>query len=175
MRRAGRAAAALGLASILGCATPEYTGRGSLLPQVEQRLLRAARSDGGFQRLWRLDPGFPALGLVKWDSDGAAGNQTSEAPFVELIREELGRVNQAGRRGEEARVSVTLLGFERRGLRRRLTLRYELVGRTTAGTLLWAAYDEIEPSEELRLSAADDDELLLARAITAKFRAAFGL
>jgi hypothetical protein len=175
MPRPWRACLVVVLPWVLGCAAPEYTGRGSQLPAAEQHLLRTSKGTGGFQRLWRLAPGFPALGLVKWDSDRAAGNQSGRATFLDLIREELGRVNQAGRQGEEARVSVTLLGFERRGVRRRLTLRYEFVGRTRSGTLLWAAYDELEPSEEFRSSAADDEELLLARAITAKFRAAFRL
>jgi hypothetical protein len=97
------------------------------------------------------------------------------AGLLQAVRDELGRVNQAERQGEEVRVAVVLVRYGRSGWLRRRTLVYEMCGRTAAGTLLWAAVDELRPSERFRSSVADSESVLLAREITSKFRAAMGL
>jgi hypothetical protein len=171
--------ALLGSAISPGCATSDYNGRGSSLAPQEQRLLRTAGPAGGFRRWWRLAPpgapGFPAVGLVKWDADLPASAAAGHEALLEVIREELGRVNQAERRGDEVRAGVTVLRDGPSGLWGRRHLAYEIVGRTGSGTLLWAAFDEIEPSEAARESLADSDDLLLARALTTKLKMALGL
>jgi hypothetical protein len=162
------------LAVLAGCGATQYTGRNSTLRPAEQALLRRAQPAGGFLRLWRLSPGFPELGLLKWADGNPAPNPGSQL-LLETIREELGRVNQAERRGDEVWVTVTIVRDERRGFFRRRRLAYELVGRTQAGTLLWTAFDEIEPEERARTGLADSDELLFGREITRKLQSAFAL
>ena len=157
-----------------GCGAANLGGRAQLLTAKEHELLTERKADGDFRRWWRLAPA-PAVGLVKWDSDRSTAPGPGQARLLQVIRDELGRVNQAERQGGEVRVAVHLRSYEPRGFLRRRWLLYELVGRTPAGTLLWAAVDEIRPSERYRSSLADGDADLLAREIATKFRRALGL
>src|SRR5688572_27149757 len=97
-----------------GCGAADLGGRAHLLTAREQELLAERKADGEFQRWWQLAPA-PAVGLVKWDSDRSTAPVPSQARLVQLIRDELGRVNQAERQGGEVRVAVHLRSYERRG------------------------------------------------------------
>lgn len=158
-----------------GCATgAAQPAQSSLLDSSERVLLGASHEGAGFSRFWRLDPA-PSMGLVKWDVDNSGTRPGVPRELLQSIRDELGRVNQAERRGVGVVVAVRLEEYETASFWRRACVRYEITGRTSAGTLLWVVQDNLHPRGTDRASLADSDELVLARGIVGKLLGALRL
>jgi hypothetical protein len=161
--------------AVAGCGTSAVpAGPATLLGATERSLLRSGAQAARFIRFWRLDPA-PPVGIMRWDGERSSAAAAVPDELLQLIRDELGRVNQTERQGEPVRVAVRLEAFRSASFWRSPSLRYEITGRTLAGTLLWAAEDEVRSRDSGRSSLADSDDLVLARGVVGKLRAALGL
>ena len=172
-----RRAVLLGVVTVAAaCATtPQFHLGATSLDAREQRAMMAVgrgRADG-FQRFW-LRPKCQ-LGLVKWSV--ARTRAVPEAPvgLLDLIRDEVGRVNARPRGGEVVFVTVAVFAWERRWFGRAPRVGYEIVGRDRAGQVVWMGEDRLVVPRELALNLSEPDELLVAREIGRKLKAELGL
>jgi hypothetical protein len=124
-------------------------------------LLRARRL-----RSWR--PRRQAIGLVQsWEEQSWA---CPEAPpdLLQSIRDELGRLNQPHRNGENVFLAVSVYRFDKGGIWTLPPAYDEVVVRDLRGPTVWAAEDKIEARENLAGSLADTPSAIIAREGSAK-------
>jgi hypothetical protein len=168
---------AAGSLELGGCASgPRFHEGPSALAVNERSTLVAApvkEDPAEFRRCWRR----PALrvGLLKWAEDKAEAVVAAPAGLLQAIRDEVGRLNQGARPGEEAYVTVTVFHWERGFFSRKATASYEVVGRDRAGRLLWVADDRLTASREEATSLLEGDEAVVARRVAGKLQRELGL
>jgi hypothetical protein len=166
------AALVLGLALAGGCASgPRFHEGPTALAYAERpTLLRVPpKQDGsGFRRFWRQPD--VRIGLVKWADDRSSCVWAALADLVQAVRDELGKLNQLARPGDDVFVTVTVFRWDRGFIRHFSDVGYEVVGRDSSGRLLWTADDEIRVSPADRRSLFEGDEATVARALARKLR-----
>ena len=154
-----------------GCAsTGFHEGRTAL--RKEERAYLVARKGvpkTAFERFW-TSPRRPAVGLVQWWEEQSWAWPESPADLLQSIRDELGRLNQSYRRGENIALAVTVYRFEKGGIWARPTAFYEVVVRDLRGQVVWAADDKIEARANLARSLADSPSTIIAREVLRKVR-----
>jgi hypothetical protein len=170
------AALSLMLALLLGaCAGANAFHDGPTgLDHREQRALLAAtrgRPDG-FARFW-LRPRC-RFGLVKWSEEKSRAVKAAPSGLLDLVRDEVGRVNRASGDGETVFVSVTVFHWERRWFGRSPLVGVEVVGRDRAGQVIWMGEDRLAVPRQKALNLAEPDELLLAREVGRKLKLELG-
>ncbi|HEY0714066.1 MAG TPA: hypothetical protein VGF45_15405 [Polyangia bacterium] len=134
----------------------------------EQRALLAAKAGrpGGFERFWLRTN--CQIGLVKWRADRSQAVKAAPAGLLDLIRDEVGRVNRKAAEGETVFVEITVFEWNRRWFGRPPRFGYEVVGRDRAGQILWLAEDRLVVPRDRAVTAADADELIAAREVGRK-------
>ena len=167
----------LGVAAVAAaCAsTARFHPGATSLDAREQRAMMAVgrgRPDG-FQRFWLRPKCQP--GLVKWSVARSRSVPDAPAGVLDLIRDEIGRVNARPRGGEVVFVTVAVFGWERRWFGRAPRIGYEIVGRDRAGQVVWMGEDSLVAPRESALNLSEPDELLVAREIGRKLKAELGL
>jgi hypothetical protein len=166
---------ALVLAVSCGCATSAGFREGRTALSSGEKGLEAnlpERKGEGFRKSWKR-PGQSAAGRIKWSE--AAASAVPEAPpeLLQVIRDEVGRLNQAPISGPAVFLTVTIYRFERRWWGPR-EVSIELVIRDEHGQLLWLADDTLRPSEQPEGGLAETESDLLARALVRKLSKALG-
>jgi hypothetical protein len=94
---------------------------------------------------------------------------------LQTVREEIGRLNQRSRNGEDLLLAVTVYHFKKAGLWNAPVADYELVARDMRGRVVWAADDKIEAREDLAQALTDPPSAIIAREILRKLRRQFSL
>jgi hypothetical protein len=159
------------LVAITSCASAQtfHGGPSSLSPQ-ERPLLVALKPkrDAVMERFWKRD-GLN-IGLIKWSQDGSAAAPEAPAPLLELVRDELGRVNKDARVGEQVQLAVNIFAWRHRWFGRAPVVQYEVVGRDRAGQLLWVGQDTVQVPRGSAKSLAETDEQVTAREIARRIR-----
>jgi hypothetical protein len=112
---------------------------------------------------------------MKWSVDGSRTVPGAPADLLELIRDEVGRVNANPRRGEVVFVTVTVFEWERRFFGRAPRIGYEIVGRDRAGQIIWMGEDRFVAPRESALNLSEPDELLVAREVGRRTKTELGL
>jgi len=156
------------------CASSGLHKGPTALVHTEKAALAGApeKKDGGFGRFWPK-AAVRGVGLLKWDvrSTATAG---APAELLELIRDEVGRLNQKARAGEDVLVSVTVYRVERRFFGG-LEVGVEVVGRDSGGRLVWAGDEVVRPKAEQARNLADTAEVIVAREVARKLGKELGL
>jgi hypothetical protein len=144
-----------------------HPGPTGLNGREQRALLATTRAQpGGFARFWLRKN--CQLGLVKWRSDKSQAVKGAPPLLLDLIRDEVGRVNRKAADGETAYVEVTVYEWNRRWFGRPPRVGYEVVGRDRAGQILWLAEDRFAVPRDRAVTAADADELIVAREVGRK-------
>jgi hypothetical protein len=162
--------------ALAGCATstPPTAVRTGLTDTELQTVRRAAASrDGSFDRFWRARQGARP-GLLKWSEAHSSAVPVAPPALLEIVRDELGRLNAVSRSGADVQVGVTIFRCERRWFGRR-EIGIEVAGRSGEGALVWAGVVTLSPSSAFARTAADSDEVLVARELVARLRRELGL
>jgi hypothetical protein len=165
----------LAATALSSCASQSFHPGPTSLSSREQRALKAsarARADG-FERFW-LRPGCE-LGLLKWAPSGSQTAPSTPPGTLDLIRDEVGRLNQQDRRGEEVFVTVVVFAWRERWFGRSPEVSVEVVGRDVKGQVLWLGEDTLVVQRSSARDLAESDPLLLARAVGQKLRRELGL
>ena len=111
------------------------------------------------------------IGLIKWSEHQSQWVKEAPAGLLDLIRDEIGRVNRGEGDGETVFVSVTVFRWERGVFGRAPRVGYEVIVRDRAGQVIWLGLDRVVVPRERALNLAETDELLLAREVGRKLRA----
>ncbi len=158
----------------VGCACAGFHEGRTALRKNEQRYLiaREGAAKTAFARFWAM-PGRPSIGLVRWEEGWAC----PEAPagLLQAMRDELGRLNQRPRAGQNVWLAVTVYRFDRAGMWSGPNAYYELVARDPWGHLVWAADDKIEAQTNLARTLADTSSAIIGREVLRKVRQQLGL
>jgi hypothetical protein len=123
----------------------------------------------GFELFWLRKS--CRIGLIKWSERQSKSVREAPAGLLDLIRDEIGRVNRGAVDGETVFVSVTVFCWERRFFGRSPRVGFEVIGRDRAGQVIWLALDRVVVPRERARNLAESDELLLAREVGRKLRA----
>ncbi len=161
----------------VGCASAGFHEGRTALRKKEQRYLtaRASAAKTAFARFWAM-PGRPSIvggGLVRWEEGWACPD--APAGLLQAIRDELGRLNQRPRAGQNIWLTVTVYRFDRAGMWSGPTAYYELVARDPWGHLVWAADDKIEAQANLARTLADTSSAIIGREVLRKVRQQLGI
>ena len=166
------AALVLGLALAGGCASgPRFHEGPTALAHAERpTLLRVPpkQDSSGFRRFWRR-PGV-RIGLVKWAEDRSSCVPAAPAELLQAVRDELGKLNQLARPGDDVFVTVTVFRWDRGFIRSLSDVGYEVVGRDAGGRLLWTADDVVRVHPTDRRTLVEGDEAVVARVLARKLR-----
>jgi len=168
---------ALAAITVSACASSGtlHNGPTALHPEETTVVARSTeRSAGGFRRVWRA-PGLKPFGLIKWDQDRSVAAPPAPADLLQVMRDELGRVNQRRAKGDDVVLTVTVYAYDAGGWFSQPSAHYELVARNKKGQAVWAVDDEIAVRRDLALTLVDSDEVLLARELVTKIRQEFGI
>jgi hypothetical protein len=140
----------------------------------EQRaLLSASRTRrDGFERFW-LRPNC-RLGLIRWSEQHSQSVKEAPIGLLDMVRDEIGRVNRFTGDGEMVFVSVTVFRWQSRFFGRPPRVGYEVIGRDRAGQVIWLALDWMVAPREQATNLAESDELLVAREVGRKLRKELG-
>jgi hypothetical protein len=174
MMRAQVVIGAVMLASACATAPQFHSGPTSLSGPEQRAMLAAPRSEAGwFERFW-LRPGCQ-LGVIKWSEERSQAVAAAPPGLLDLVRDELGRLNRKKRAGEVVYVSVTVFEWRNRifGLAPRVG--YEVIGRDRAGQIIWMAEDHMVAPRELAKTLVEGDDLVVAREVGRKTRMELGL
>ncbi len=160
-----------------GCASAGFHEGLTALRKNEQRYLiaREGAAKTAFARFWAL-PGRPSIvggGLVRWEGGWACPD--AHAGLLQVMRDELGRLNQSPRAGQNIWLTVTVYRFDRAGMWSGPTAYYELVARDPWGHLVWAADDKIEAQANLARTLADTSSTIIGREVLRKVRQQLGI
>ena len=115
-----------------------------------------------------------ACALIKWSEDRSSAVPAAPRTLLEAVRDEVGRLNRTPRKGEDVIVAVTVFTWDRTWMGRR-KVGVELAGRTRSGQLLWAGLASLRLSTQYASSAADGEDVLVARQLVDKLRKELGL
>ena len=161
-----------------GCATSTslHGGRTSLASAEAATVVAGAQkgSGDGFRRLWK-SPGLKSWRLLKWDQERSTVAPGAPPALLQMIRDEVGRLNQRPANGEDLVLSVTVYVYRAGGWFSNAKAHYELVARNHAGKAVWVADDEVAARSELASNLVDPEEAIVAREIARKIRQAFGI
>jgi hypothetical protein len=150
-----------------------HDGRSQLTPEEKENIVQVQASDGPFEKLWKA-PGFDGnWGLLKWDPDHSWAVTDAPTDLLDHVREEVGQVNQASRKGEDLTLAVTVYRFKKQGFLTNPVGYFELVARNREGKAVWIAVDQVKSTQALATSLADSDSLVMARELRRKLRVAF--
>lgn len=165
----------LGMVFAAGCATGGFHEGRTALRKEEQGYLVAGRGSprSAFARLW-ASPRRPPIGLVQWWAEQSWACTEAPPELLQSIRDELGRLNQPYRTGENIVFAVTVYRFDKGGVWASPSAYYEIVVRDLRGQLLWAADDRVEAREDLAHSLADAPSTIIAREVLRKVRTVLG-
>lgn len=149
-----------------------HEGRTQLTPEEKEKIIQV--KDGGpFEKLWKA-PGFDGnWGLLKWDPDHSWAVADAPTDLLNHVREEVGQVNQASRKGDDLSLAVTVYRFKRQGFLTNPVGYFELVARNREGQAVWIALDQVKSTQALATSLADSDSQIMARELRRKLRVAF--
>lgn len=159
------------------CASTElHPGKTTLLPQETATVVTQGKETkpGGFRRIWR-SPALHSWRLLKWDQDRCSVASDTPAALLQNIRDEIGRLNQRDRQGDDLALAVTVYLYRAGGWFSDPRAYYELVARDGKGKVVWVADDEVVAKSELARSLVDPEEAVIAREIARKVRETFGL
>jgi len=164
------------LLAAAGCATPSFHEGRTALRKEEQGCLVARKGTpkGVFDRFCTSTRPV-SLGLVQWQEDQSWACPQAPADLLQSIRDELGRLNQRYRVGENASLTVTVYRFDRGGAWSRPTAHYEIVARNSRGQVIWAADDQIEAAANLARSLSDTPSTMIGREILRRVRQQLGI
>jgi len=115
----------------IGCAsTGFHEGRTALRKEEQACLVAKKGAPKGvvFERFWTA-PRLVAIGLVQWQEDRSWACPQAPADLLQAIRDELGRLNQQYRAGENISLAVTVYRFDKGAIWSNPTAHYELVAR----------------------------------------------
>jgi hypothetical protein len=150
--------------------SPFHEGPTGMNAREQKALLSAGGSrPRGFERFW-LRRGC-RIGLIKWSEHQSQSVKEAPAGLLNVIRDEIGRVNRGAGDDETVFVSVTVFRWERGFFGRAPRVGYEVIGRDRAGQVMWLGLDRVVVPRERALNLAETDELLLAREVGRKLRA----
>ena len=113
--------------------------------------------------------------LLRWDTSRSFAVSNAPTDLLQTIRDEIGRLNQRSRDGEDLLLAVTVYHFQKAGLWNAPVGDYELVTRDMRGRVVWAVVDKIEAREELAQALTDPPSAIIAREILRKLRQQFSL
>jgi hypothetical protein len=159
-----------------GCAsTSLHDGRTTLRKDEHGYLVaRKGAPKSSFERFWRT-PRPASIGIVQWQEEQGWACPQAPADLLQAIRDELGRLNQQYRAGENISLAVTVYRFDKGAILRKPTAHYELVARDPRGQVVWAADDKIEATENLSRSLADTSSAMISREVLRKVREQLGI
>jgi hypothetical protein len=147
-----------------------HGGRTSLAPAERTYLApREGATSGIFSRFWQA-PGSPSWGLIHWDENKSFTVREAPRELLQAIRDEVGRLNQEARAGEDSTLAVTVYRFTKGGFWNPPTAYCELVARDVRGQVVWAVDDMIEAAPRLARTLADPPSAIIAREILRKLR-----
>ena len=150
-----------------------HEGRTLLTPEEKERIVQVKAGDGPFEKFWKA-PGFDGnWGLLKWDPDHSWAVADAPTDLLDQVREEVGQVNRASRKGEDLTLAVTFYRFKRQGFLTNPVGYFELVARNREGKAVWIAVDQVKATQSLATSLADSDSQIMARELRRKIRVAF--
>ncbi len=154
-----------------GCAPAIFhEGRTSLAPAERSYLApREGAPSGTFARFWQA-PRLRAWGLVRWDESKSFAVRDAPGKLLQAVRDEVGRLNQEARTGEDVTLAVTVYRFTKGGFLNAPAAYYELVTRDVRGQVVWAADDKIEAAPDLAKTLVDPPSAIIAREILRKLR-----
>jgi len=132
------------------------------------------KEDKGFSILWK-NPNIKEFGVMKWDSDSCFAVPDAPNDILDSIRDQVGKLNQKDRKGEEVKISATIFKYKKQSFLSNPVAYYELVARNKDGKTVWIAIDQIKPCQELATSLADTDSNIVGREIHRKIREEFSL
>jgi len=163
------------LAFIAGCASPGLHEGRSALRKDEQGYLGGRPQVVGspFARFW-VSPKRQRIGLMQWWEDQSRACPDAPPNLLQSIRDELGRLNQPSRTGDNMFLAVIVYRYDKGGIWMSPTAYYEIVVRDLRGQLVWAAQDSIETRENLARSLADEPATIIAREMLRKVRLVLG-
>jgi hypothetical protein len=160
----------------VGCAsTGFHDGRTSLRKEEQGYLVaRKGAPKAVFERFWQsAHP--PSVALVQWQEEKSWACPEAPADLLQAIRDELGRLNQRSRAGENISIAVTVYRFEKAGTWSKPTAYYELVARNQKGQVIWAADDTVEAQDELARSLVESPSAIIGREVLRKVRQQLGI
>lgn len=150
-----------------------HEGRTQLTPEERGKIVQMKDAGGPFEQLWKA-PGLDGTwGLLKWDHDHSWAVADAPADLLDLVREEVGQVNQAPRKGDDLSLAVTVYHFKRQGFLTNPVGYFELVARNREGKAVWIALDRVKSSQSMANALADSDSQIMARELRRKIRVAF--
>jgi hypothetical protein len=150
-----------------------HEGRTQLTPEERGKIVQVKDAGGPFEQLWKA-PGFDgAWGMLKWDPDHSWAVADAPTDLLDLVREEVGQVNQETRKGDDLNLTVTVYRFKRQGFLTNPVGYFELVARNREGKAIWIALDRVKSTQSLANSLADSDSQIMARELRRKLRVAF--
>jgi hypothetical protein len=165
-----------GLLAVVGCASTGFHEGRTSLRKDEQRYLVARKGTpkGVFDRFWE-SARWPTIGLVQWDGEKSSACPEAPGDLLQSVRDELGRVNQRNRSGENIALAVTIYRYQKAGTWSKPTAYYELVARDPRGQVVWAADDKVVATEDLARSLVDAPSAIMGREILRKVREQLGI
>jgi hypothetical protein len=159
-----------------GCAPAVFHDGRTTLARREQPCL--ASRNRGAKRHFRpvlSCAGMRSRGLLRWDASKSFVVSDAPSDLLQAIRDEVGRLNESARLGEDLALAVTVYRFRRAALWHAPAAYYELVARDMRGQVVWALDDKIEAREELARTLVDPPSAIIAREILRKLRSQFNL
>jgi hypothetical protein len=150
-----------------------HEGRTQLSPAERTCILQPQKGVGPFERLWKSPDFNGNWGLLKWDPEHSWAVEEAPANLLDVVREEVGQVNQKPGTGEDLQLSVTVYRFKRQGFLTNPVGYFELVARNRDGKAVWIALDRVKSTQALAESMADSDSQIMARELRRKIRVAF--
>lgn len=149
----------------------------SALPKARQSTLsvqelaplaRLKSDDSGLERFWKREG--VAVGKVKWDSNRSRTTAAAPADLMQEIRDEVGRLNQADRAGEDIWLTVNVYQWKKRLFSTTPRASVEIIGRDQVGQVVWMGQGEIIAKEELAESLADSHVTIVAKELVRRLR-----
>ena len=159
-----------------GCAPAVFHAGRTTLARSERACLapRKGATSGIFVRFCDA-PEMRSWGLLRWDASKSFVVSDAPSDLLQAIRDEVGRLNESSRLGEDLALAVTVYRFRRAALWHAPAAYYELVARDMRGQVVWALDDKIEAREELAQTLVDPPSAIIAREILRKLRLQFNL
>lgn len=164
----------VGLAATLsfGCATgpsPLPRAEQSSLDNAELTPLKKLQADSsGLERFWLRDG--VAIGTIKWDVARSRAEASAPKELLQAIRDEVGRLNQAERAGEDIWITVNVYHWSVGLFSSTPRARIELIGRDRAGQVVWMGQGEIAAHSKLAKTLADSRAVIVAQEVVRKLR-----
>lgn len=152
-----------------------HDGKSALKPEEKVVVLAVTEKEGsGFRMAWR-NPDVKTFGLLKWDADSSYAVTDAPPELLEAIRENIGKLNQKDRKGEDLILSVTIFKFKKQGFLTNPVAFFEIVARTKDGKAAWVVIDRVKSTQELAQGLSDTDSAIVGREVFRKMREEFNL